>query len=799
MNYVYLNRLLLTFVLSIGYNVGLAQIMEIKGGLLDTDGQAVPFATLSLNNDSSIISATISDSTGFFSLKGEFGENYKLIVNHLSYKEKVVEFKEMNNNIFHKIVLEGRSETMNEITVSAKKPTIVKKIDRFIFNIDNSQIAKGKNGLEALRFAPGIIISPGNHISLNGKTGILFYIDGKRLNFSTEESIQFISNIRAEEIDRYEIIPNASAIYGAEGQGGVIDIYLKKSVNRGVKATFYNETHFNKKFGTDNGTSISFNSEKVSAYGNYSYSDEYNYFKESGEKYFLEDSLYQLFNDVSEGRTYLHNYRLGLVKHFGNKHTFGLEFYGNSLNNNDRSNSLTDLYIGEKKDSSVQMISNDFINKENANFNINYSWILSDKIKTFIIGEYSKISDNKLESYSIDDSYSTNVENTSGISNQGVRKKYNIFSLQSDIEYNRNKWIEFSFGGRYSRTSLGHIVEFNEVVFNSSSEIDDYLSYFEYNEVLAATYGMLNFEISKQIDGNIGLRNEYIYREYFYSGKATTFSENKIFPSFFVQYKFKNSDKLYASYTNRVNRPIYSSVIPFKLFMNPFTIAEGNPNLRSSYVNTYSVSALIKGLNFSFSYDDIVNKIYPVFIPQKNKPGVTSYRYENIADGLQFRASISKRYDILDFWELYSNGVVTYNEFYDDYFKLNQDVFYYRLNLANSLRLPQDILLDVNFLLMSRSIMGVAELQDGGLLLSLGIGKDFLNEKISSSISFNDILGQLSNLRSISNYNNIKTEIYSDFNEQGISFSISYNFNGGKQNSNGKNKHGNYEEKARAK
>ena len=98
---------------------------------------------------------------------------------------------------------------------------------------------------------------------------------------------------------------------------------------------------------------------------------------------------------------------------------------------------------------------------------------------------------------------------------------------------------------------------------------------------------------------------------------------------------------------------------------------------------------------------------------------------------------------------------------------------------------------------MSKSMMGVAEYQDGGILVSSGLSRDFFDGNLTTSFSVDDIFGLLSDLEVGSSYNGIETCVLNDFNEQGFSFSISYRFHKGRKRRAKKNEIGNWNEKSR--
>lgn len=93
-----------------------------------------------------------------------------------------------------------------------------------------------QNVKEAIQNVPGVNISsyasPGyvtsNSIMINGSNKVLFLIDGMRMNQGSESNLYELFN-NMDNIERIEVLHgSASSLYGADAQGGVINIITNK-------------------------------------------------------------------------------------------------------------------------------------------------------------------------------------------------------------------------------------------------------------------------------------------------------------------------------------------------------------------------------------------------------------------------------------------------------------------------------------------------------------------------------------------------------------------------------------------
>src|SRR5690606_26017623 len=99
-----------------------------------------------------------------------------------------------------------------------------------------SPLAAGNNALDILERSPGIAVDKDDHISLNGKQGVMVMIDGKPSHLSPAQLAGLLRSTYGNTIQSIEIITNPSAKYDAQGTAGIINITLKKNKQVGTNA-----------------------------------------------------------------------------------------------------------------------------------------------------------------------------------------------------------------------------------------------------------------------------------------------------------------------------------------------------------------------------------------------------------------------------------------------------------------------------------------------------------------------------------------------------------------------------------
>lgn len=120
--------------------------------------------------------------------------------------------------------------------MTGKKKLIERKVDRLVFNVENSVASQGLDLVEALAKTP-MVRTTDEAISIAGKSNVAVMVNDKLLNLSGQELINYLKTLRSDDIARIEVITTPPARYEAEGKSGLINIILKKNTNLGWNAS----------------------------------------------------------------------------------------------------------------------------------------------------------------------------------------------------------------------------------------------------------------------------------------------------------------------------------------------------------------------------------------------------------------------------------------------------------------------------------------------------------------------------------------------------------------------------------
>lgn len=215
----------------------------ISGKVIDNEQRPIVGATIVLQSiDSIYISASISDIDGEFILNSG-PEEYRLIIQHLSYLTKQITSKGKNAGIIH---LQPNEHILDEIVVKGERPLVKVENGRLGYNLKALTEKKViNNAYEALTRLPGIQESRGA-LSLAGAGKLTVVLNGKPTTMSAEQLETLLRNTPVSQVEKAEVMYSAPPEYHT--RGAVVNVILKHSNDcsfQGEVSSHYKNQYFN--------------------------------------------------------------------------------------------------------------------------------------------------------------------------------------------------------------------------------------------------------------------------------------------------------------------------------------------------------------------------------------------------------------------------------------------------------------------------------------------------------------------------------------------------------------------------
>lgn len=578
---------------------------SIIGTLMSENGQPLQFANVMLtNDDGDFIKGAITDEFGKFSLKDIATQKYVITISYIGYKNfsKKIDFKTPLD--LGTITLKKDAQLLKETVIKAQRKIIKQEIDRLVVDVENSVLSSRLDALEVLKSTPGITVV-NNKISIIGKSGVGILINGKKLKLQDEDLANYLQSISADDIKYIEVITIPPAQYEAEGNSGLINIVLKKTIKNSWNAqlrTGYRQQRFGT--GVFSGT-LNYNKNKLAVTASL-FTTQGIYYQEQDDYAYFPETLWYTSSPLQNKFTRL-NSRFDLTYQVTSKWSIGGQFIHNRSNLKVTDNPYLPVYeittnklVRYLKSTSSKMNQAPIFTA----LNINNSIKISEAINAVVNLDYFKYNNNDTRSY-----------NGISIINQPYTKQYyagqntNLqqienFSGSADFEQ-KTFWANLNYGTKITQSkSQNDISLFNSglvdtpVVINNLQTND-----FTYIERVQALYasGSRNLNDHWSIKAGIRLENTQTRSQSKNLKLDQPKDYLKLFPTLYLAYNANDFGTYSLSYNRRIGRPNFWELNPNILFINPFQTIKGNAFLQPSFSNT---------IEFSHSFKNLTGKLY---------------------------------------------------------------------------------------------------------------------------------------------------------------------------------------------
>jgi hypothetical protein len=769
-----------------------AQTGLVKGVLTDTKNAPLPYSNVAVyqSSDSSLVTGSTTGAEGQFNINVGYGDYYLKIsaVGFSSYLSKRITINANNPTIyFSEIKLEEDVQLMDAVEVKAMRPQVIVEADKMVVSVEGTAMAAGATAYEVLEKSPGVFVDQDGNIQLNGKSGVQVMIDGRRSYLSAADLQNMLQGMSADNIKTIEIINNASAKYDAEGNAGIINITLKKNNMQGVNGSLNAGYRYNEMQNYNTGLQLNHKKGSWNSFVNADLSQrgrirDAGFYREITQT----NGVTTIFDQT--GKEYVNrvipSLRVGTDYDINDMQSIGVMFnvYGQDVYHD--FNIDTDLEQGanEFMINSDNQIDYRFLNTQG---NLHYEHKLDTngtKITTDL--NYVKLFNEGGSSFT--NSYfqegSSEPFSVEQLENENPFA-YDIYSGQVDFEGKVFEKIKVEAGLKASYVVSDNELNFYEVDDNQRTLDPDRTNHFIYTEQIFAGYSSFAGNLGKKLSYKVGLRAEQTYSE----GESLTLNTVNerdyfnLFPSFFLQHNVSESYQVNYNYSRRIDRPNYSNLNPFVMYLDPYTWAQGNPYLKPQMTHSMSVTQTILGqynlvLNYRLTSDFIAE------VPTQNpEDGTTVFIQENIDDQLNYSATAIIPVQPFKWWSINGNLSVFHQEF-TTYLNGNQvenNATSAFARVGNTFMLPQDFKLELNADYRSNTVWGLYAIgEQWGM--DFAIKKSFLDKKLDASLNITDIF-RSRRFQGNSNFNGNINEISQYFGQQSIGFSLRYRFSKGEE------------------
>jgi len=507
---------------------------------------------------------------------------------------------------------------LKEVAVTNRIPALEMKNGLLIMNLENNPLAAGSTVLEMLKRMPGVLIDEQNNITINGKSGVGFLMDGRLQQMPVAQMIQVLSNTPANAIATIELIKNPSAKYDAAGTAGLINIVSKKVRVKGFNGTFVESAGMGKRFGNGMNAVLNFRSDRLTVFANASY-----LYRNPLSEVTLERTLNtgngtdRIFSGgQSESFTNSVPLKGGLEYALSRKTTMGLtigwmpsaakEFQYNHLSIAGHSlpyNYLASLTGGREDYSSPSaalylLHSFDTVGTQ-LSFTADYTGFLYNQSRAnenhFFTGDHVAIGPALI------------YRNSNDLHLSVWTQKLD-FSKTLTRTLKMETGIKASFAENRSHT----VLERNDIDGSSFYKDTIFSNEYRYQERILAAYISLLKTFGK-LNIQAGLRGEQTHIRAAIAGNNARLDRDyfNLFPNLAIDYTANEKNSFQLTYSYRIDRPSYDQVSAIKVFNDPLNYSTGNPQLQPQYSHVINLDFNHNQfITNSLNYTHIRNSIY---------------------------------------------------------------------------------------------------------------------------------------------------------------------------------------------
>jgi outer membrane receptor protein involved in Fe transport len=576
---------------------------SIKGVVVNQNNKPIELAeVLLVNKDSITIKNEFTKPSGAFSLAIEKGA-YVLQLRQLGkimYKQTITV---IDNLDLGTITITESKQQLEEVTVTSKKKLIERKVDRLVFNVENSISASGGDALDALRVTPAIKIQ-NDQIKMIGKSGMSVMVDDRIIQLSGDDLINFLKTIKSDDIKSIEVITTPPAKYNAEGNSGLINIKLKKAkkdswnttLNSGYKQATY-ATGFT-------GLSLNVQKNRLTVQSNVNYINGSIAPDEQSQIYY--PTILWKENNKSINYNKSLSGKLALDYKISNKIKTGFQFTMVKNNPDAKDNTTTKVLKNEMIEKMITTLGDQKIKKYSNIFNYHLIYemdTIGRKLSLdFDYFNYKNDSNRLFETNSYNTDGTPIVNPFSSANNLG-NQNINNYAVNLDMEHPTN-WASLNYGGRISFIKTANEFKYFDLdtgipVFDPSQS-----NAFDYKENTQSLYISADKKMGEKWEAKLGVRYENTQT----IGNSLTLNKEdknsyaRFFPTAYINYNPNDNHSFTLDYGKRINRPNFNFLNPFKWIFSPYSFSEGNPFLKPSFAHNIELNHAYKDLAITSAY-----------------------------------------------------------------------------------------------------------------------------------------------------------------------------------------------------
>ena len=698
-----------------------ASAQSIKGKVVDENNEPIAYANVMLQKaDSTYLSGTMTDTLGIFVLEPH-ADAYMIQVSFIGYEPYYVS---INGTDLGTIMMIPDSEMLSKAIVKGYLPKTMIKGDAFVTPVENSVLSEAGSANDVLEKLPGVITKDGGY-EVIGKGTPIIYINGRLIRDNSE-----LEQLSSKEIKSVDVVQNPGARYDATVKA-VIRIQTVKRVGDGfgfdVRSSWFQSKYTN----LNETVNMNYRHNSLDVFGSLVYSDS---------EYFQNTDLYQTLGSRQlletmqtgylDGRIQALTPTFGINWQIGDSHSVGIRYrptfnLGSSSTQDfltsatldgildDETNTVAEGHSDPNPTHELNMYYNGTVGKLAIDFNADFHDSRANELKT-----YNEMSQHQ------DDRILNTVSNTHN----------RLYASKLTLTYPILGGIltaggEYSYTGRYDEYINGEGYVPSAYTTINESEISGYAEY-----TYPLPFGSLTAGVRYEHIGFIYYENEE-YKE----------DQSRTYDNFYPNASFAavaGPFQFLLNYSAKTTRPHYSYLSNSLVYIDRYSMQQGNPLLRPEMNHDISLAAVWKFIQAGVSYQIVKNAILHNATTQNGVDNAILIYYDNFDKSIPTMQAMVAATPTIGIW--YPRLTLALVKQWLTMDSLGEEV---KLNQAlpviqfgNTLTLPKGFMVNLDYTFQGKGDSRVYHMLKATNSLNASVRKSFLKNALTVEVFANNIL-----------------------------------------------------------
>lgn len=716
-------------------NATAARMYPAGGRVVDEQGQAVEYATVVLLRGGEQVAGMATDDAGRFELKVPTGE-YTLSIQYLGFDPVLRQVRVEADNDLGDIVLKSSSTQIEGVVVKAQ--LIRREADRFIVDVANAPAAIGKDGIELLERAPGVWVDD-EKISINGKSGSKVYVNDRELRMEPAQLLTYLRSLRADDIQKIEVVPTTGADYDADASGGIIRITLRKRRENGVEGSLSADSRLGRWVRSVNPRArVSYHSGRLDLYGLAWFNLETDEFEsDENTRYTSGSNSLEAHSEKFE-RDRNFGASFGSVYEINSRQSVGAEFEYWRNREKGPNDSYTDFTAAEGVTRTDSRYDN-FTARNNYSLTFNYIRKIDSLGSTLkVLADYNRrTTDAENDNFSRTAAPAPAPAADSTYRDNSV-SVYNVTTVTLAFDKKFSPRWSLRAGAKYTYNDMHNDALYEYLKGDAWVRNDNQSFTINYTENIAAAYAIASAQLGRW-SLVAGLRGEYTHT----TGKDVGQDYFSLFPNANISFALSKEKgwSLIAQYARTIERPRFWCLSPQRMQISDYTYQTGNPSLDPSFKQDVSLT-LVAAHKYTLTagVQLVGDEIQQTMQADPENPDLLQLAWVNYDATKNCYASVNLPFQPAKWWQLNAN--VTYMRRGQRVEQHGAEEFFNWgfVNLSTTFTLPAKFYIDLSYRYQSRLDLGNCWVEPDHRLQA-GVKKRF-GDRFTASFSVQNLLDQ---------------------------------------------------------